>query len=131
MKVEQIVEHEEDAMNANDGYLFTHALNDLRQVASGKNILLTPEKAAAIINECVRLQIREAKKHHENTDLRAELARIKPSWDDAPEWAMWLRAPFGIIWDWETVNRDDGAVAMKRIEPRETLERRPEGADDE
>ena len=28
--------------------------------------------------------------HVENTRLRAELARIKPSWDDAPEWATTL-----------------------------------------
>ena len=36
----------------------------------------------------------------ENDRLRAELARIKPSWDDAPEWANHLAPTDDITWWW-------------------------------
>ena len=36
----------------------------------------------------------------ENDRLRAELARIKPSWDDAPEWANHLAPTDDIAWWW-------------------------------
>ena len=36
----------------------------------------------------------------ENVRLRAELARIKPSWDDAPEWANHLAPTDDITWWW-------------------------------
>ena len=33
-------------------------------------------------------------------ELRAELAAIKPSWDDAPEWARWLGSDEDGDWYW-------------------------------
>ena len=36
----------------------------------------------------------------ENERIRGELARIKPSWDDAPEWAKWLASDEDGDWEW-------------------------------
>jgi len=36
----------------------------------------------------------------ENERLRAELARTKPSWDIAPEWAQWLAQDKSGRWHW-------------------------------
>ena len=73
----------------------------------------------------------------ENERLRAELARIKPSWDDAPEWATHLslrRAP----WVWTRIDPELFYSDSYNMQPGEDWflqpsdwrgysERRPEG----
>ena len=67
----------------------------------------------------------------ENKRLRAELAALKPSWDDAPEWAEYLALDYEstcFVWQW----RESQIAIGKRIQSamvlswRDTLERRPE-----
>ena len=73
----------------------------------------------------------------ENERLRAELARIKPSWDDAPEWAQWFAVDGSGAHCWYEskptmikeyaawVAHDKFLLATVRSNWRETLERRP------
>ena len=79
----------------------------------------------------------------ENERLRAELARIKPSWDEAPEWAQWFAVDGSgahcwyetepAMWDefnaWDATSAEEyGKYRLILVRPdwRETLERRPE-----
>ena len=70
--------------------------------------------------------------------LRAELARLKPSWKDAPEWAEWIAMDDDGEWNWHMTKPSIISpayhwIASNRIRPvsvidgwKDTLERRPE-----
>jgi hypothetical protein len=65
----------------------------------------------------------------ENAQLRAELAKIKPPWEDAPEWATCVCIDqLFIEWVWHEKEplHTKRMQSAKTITWRETLERRPE-----
>ena len=72
---------------------------------------------AAAMEEIGRLR-------EENDSLRAELARIKPSWDDAPEWADELV----LSTEWLGDNVIQRAYALRKVIYR-IEEHRPEATE--
>ena len=58
------------------------------------------EAMAIYDNEIAPLEQRVDILSAERDALRAELARTKPSWDIAPEWAQWLAQDKSGRWHW-------------------------------
>ena len=85
------------------------------------NVKDYPDIAEALRDRVVQLEA-------ENAELRVELARIKPSWNDAPKWAEYLMLSW-CPWAWyvgDPTTKTDVLMDCVTLDRSASLERRPE-----
>jgi hypothetical protein len=126
-------------------------INDLEQIIGGlesenNRLLAENERLQSKLNQLHEAYTVDIGKQNDVIDqIRAELAAIKPQWENAPEWAKWLASDEDGDWywyedrpswgmsDWFMEGIGDGyrqQEAGKAYEMCGHLEHRPEASND-